>query len=86
MRRKIMQFAAILLICLIITPAGALAAGSSGTEMVRVGLFFGNTALVGSNLQNNTGYGAGYRFGYYDSDLDFVEVARTGRRTRRLPF
>lgn len=84
MRRKIMQFAAILLICLIITPAGALAAGSSGTEMVRVGLFFGNTALVGSNLQNNTGYGAGYRFGYYDSDLDFVEVARTGEKNTEI--
>ena len=45
--------------------------------MVRVGLAYGSGALVNANLENNTGYGSGYRMGYFDDDLDFVELART---------
>ena len=45
--------------------------------MVRVGLAYGSGALVNANLENNTGYGSGYRMGYFDDDLDFVELAWT---------
>ena len=27
--------------------------------------------------RNNTGYGTGFRFGYYDGNMDFVELGRT---------
>ena len=70
-----MQFAAVLLAVVLALPT-VLAAGSS-SEMVRVGLAYGSGALVNANLENNTGYGSGYRMGYFDDDLDFVELART---------
>ena len=70
-----MQFAAVLLAVVLSLPT-VLAAGSGG-EMVRVGLAYGSGALVNANLENNTGYGSGYRMGYFDDDLDFVELART---------
>ena len=70
-----MQFAAVLLAVVLALPT-ALAAGSGG-EMVRVGLAYGSGALVNANLENNTGYGSGYRMGYFDDDLDFVGLAWT---------
>ena len=70
-----MQFAAVLLAVVLALPT-ALAAGSGG-EMVRGGLAYGSGALVNANLENNTGYGSGYRMGYFDDDLDFVELAWT---------
>lgn len=70
-----MQFAAVLLAVVLALPT-VLAAGSGG-EMVRVGLAYGSGALVNANLENNTGYGSGYRMGYFDDDLDFVELALT---------
>lgn len=38
---------------------------------VKVGLFYGGSALSASNLENVSGYGSGYRFGYYNSDRKF---------------
>ena len=70
-----MQFAAVLLAVVLALPT-VLAAGSGG-EMVRVGLAYGSGTLVNANLENNTGYGSGYRMGYFDDDLDFVELAWT---------
>ena len=70
-----MQFAAVLLAVVLALPT-VLAAGS-GSEMVRVGLAYGSGALVNANLENNTGYGSGYRMGYFDDDLDFVGLAWT---------
>ena len=70
-----MQFAAVLLAVVLSLPT-VLAAGNGG-EMVRVGLAYGSGALVNANLENNTGYGSGYRMGYFDDDLDFVELAWT---------
>ena len=72
-----MQFAAVLLAVVLSLPT-VLAAGSGG-EMVRVGLAYGSGALVNANLENNTGYGSGYRMGYFDDDLDFVELAWTDK-------
>ena len=45
--------------------------------MVRIGLNYGSSTLTAANLQNNTGYGEGYRFGYYDEDLEFIEIGYT---------
>lgn len=59
--------------------------GRRGEEMVRVGLAYGSGALVGANLENNTGYGSGYRFGYFDEDLRFEELGRPTRKRPRSP-
>lgn len=43
--------------------------------VVRVGLFYGSTALESANLQNAVG--AGYLFGWFDSDDAFHAIAET---------
>lgn len=52
------------------------AAAASEKEMVRVGLFYGSSALATANLENSTG--SGYRFGYYDRADSFVDLGSTG--------
>ena len=77
-----MQFAALFLAFSILVPGAA--ASERGVDVVRVGLAFGSSALVGANLENNTGYGAGYRFGYYDEDLEFEELGYTDEDVTRI--
>ena len=76
------RLAAVFLAAALVTPA----AQAAGTEAdpIQVGLAYGSGALVNANLENNTGYGAGYRLGYFDRDLDFVELGRTGSKETRI--
>ena len=78
MRKKLLQIAAAALCLALCVPSGH--AARQQESMVRVGLAHGSGALAAANLENNTGYGAGYRFGYFDEDLGFVELAESGRR------
>ena len=75
MRRFFLRCAAAALAAALTLPP-ALAA-ERDSEMVRVGLAYGSGALVNANLENNTGCGSGYRMGYFDDGLDFVELAWT---------
>ena len=83
MRKRFMQLAAVLLAMTLCVPTvWAARTNGSGDVKIRVGLASSSShndtgELACAHLQNNTGYGAGYRFGYYDSDLDFVELGRT---------
>ena len=83
MHKRFMQLAAaVLTVCLTIPAAGAVTTNRNGEAMIRVGLASASPhvptgELEAAHLQNE--YGAGYRFGYYDSNLNFVELARTGR-------
>lgn len=79
MRKKLLKFLALSLAFVLCVPTAG--AARRGEEMVRVGLAYGSGALVGANLENNTGYGSGYRFGYFDEDLRFEEL-RGDRRER----
>ena len=89
MGKRFMQLAAVLLaLSLAVPPAGAAAVNSNGDIMIRVGLASSNThvavgELEAAHLENNNsqGYGFGYRSGYYDGSLNFVELARTGSDT-----
>ena len=74
MRKKLLKFLALSLAFVLCVPTAG--AARRGEEMVRVGLAYGSGALVGANLENNTGYGSGYRFGYFDEDLRFEELCR----------
>ena len=44
-------------------------------NMVRVGLYWGNSALEAANLQNAVG--SGFQFGYFDDNRHFVPVGST---------
>lgn len=71
MRKKFVQFAALLLaFCLIpLTPARAV----EEDPIIRVGLYYGSSALDGANLANSVG--SGFQFGYYDSSNQFFPLA-----------
>ena len=58
MRKKLLKFLALSLAFVLCVPTAG--AARRGEEMVRVGLAYGSGALVGANLENNTGYGSGY--------------------------
>ena len=83
MKKRFMQLAAaVLAVCLTVPSAGAVTTNQNGDAMIRVGLASTSPhvptgELEAAHLQNE--YGSGYRFGYYDSGLNFVELARTGR-------
>lgn len=82
MSKKLMQFVALLLaICLMMPSVWA---ATPITKPIRVGLAYGSGALATANLENNTGAGAGYRFGYYDTNLQFHELGRTDEATTKL--
>ncbi len=88
-KRLIRLAAAALAVCLMIPGAGAVTTNQYGDVVIRVGLASSNAhvptgELEAANLENNTGYGSGYRFGYYDSGLNFVELARTGASTTQV--
>ncbi len=61
--------------CIVITVSPALAEDYSN-RIIRVGLFFGSTALPGANLQNSTG--SGYRLGYFDASGTFIKLGFVG--------
>ena len=76
MGKKFVQIAAFLLALYLLPVLPARAAGEE--EIIRVGLCYSSSAMEGSNLLNSTG--SGYRFGYYDQDNQFVELASTGEQ------
>ena len=92
MRNKMRQIAAALLAAaLCLGCAGAAGTGGQARASdpyadlkLRVGLAYdGNStgSLVAANLENASGHGSGYRFGYYDDDLEFVELGHTDETT-----
>ncbi len=86
MKKRLTAMAALVLaaaVCLASVPVARAATDSAGRTMVRVGLnstsrATSGSALVDARFQNGEGTGAGYRFGWYDSGLNFIELARTG--------
>jgi len=83
MKKTLVRFAAAALSLALLLPCvSAYKEDRDSAITIRVGLASSSShnslgELVGANLWNNAGYGAGYRFGYYDDELDFVELART---------
>ncbi len=85
MKKRFMQLAAVFLAMTLSVPNVLAGRTNGGGDVVmRVGLASSSShvatgELACAHLQNNTGYGSGFRFGYYDEDLNFVELGRTGR-------
>lgn len=78
MRKILQRVTAIALAVGLCLPA-VLTANSAGTreQMLQVGLAYKSNALAAANLENNDGYGSGYRFGYFNDELEFVELGHT---------
>lgn len=89
MKKKLLHLAAGLLALTLCVPCVGPARAAGDGTMIRVGLASssGHNALgelASAHLENRDGHGAGYRFGYYDRDLSFVELGRTGDRVTRV--
>ena len=86
MKKKFTKLAAVLISALLLlsllpgfSTSASAASYTPSFQTVMVGLFYGSSALSAVNLENATGYGSGYRFGYYDSQRDFQSLgAATG--------
>lgn len=69
------RFTAMLIICaLLIAFIPSLSANAAGDEdrIVRIGLYYGSSALSEAKLQNVTGYGEGYILGMISEDDSFI--------------
>ena len=68
----------VLLALALAVPQLAPAASAAGADpTVRVGLFYGSSALDSANLLNSTG--SGYRLGCFDEGLNFVSLGSTAQ-------
>ena len=72
MGKRLIRFVSALLVAALCTGLGSLAAEPDTKDILRVGLFYGSSALPGANLENSVG--SGYRFGWYDDDLTFHQL------------
>lgn len=79
MRKKFVQIA-VLCLALALLPIGSVthvSAAARGNQLIRVGLHYGTGTLEGVNLENYVG--SGFRFGYFNSANQFVELGSTGQ-------
>ena len=72
MGKLLIRLVSALLVAALCTGLGSLAAEPDTKDILRVGLFYGSSALPGANLENSVG--SGYRFGWYDDDLTFHQL------------
>jgi len=89
MRTKLLKLAAAAVALALCVPAAGPARAAGDGTMIRVGLASSSThnalgELASAHLENASGHGAGYRFGYYDEDLSFVEVGRTDDQVTKV--
>ena len=55
---------------------------SPSVDNVVIGLYYGSNALAGANLENVSGSGSGYTFGYIDSRRNFVSIGASTSLTK----
>lgn len=83
MKQKSTRFLTVVLIftMLLMAPAQAAAVKETPDEnaLVRVGLYYGSSVAPSFNLQNVTDKGTGYRLGYFDDALQFVQLGYTDK-------
>ena len=81
MKKKLTKLTAVLLsavMMLLLLPGLSITSSAvsytPSFQTVKVGLFYGSSALPSANLENASGYGSGYRFGYYNDYRDFQSI------------
>ena len=52
------------------------------TTTVKIGLYYGGSALPSANLQNVTGFGSGYQFGLLDDKRQFIPLGISTAETK----
>ena len=57
MGKRLIRFVSALLVAALCTGLGSLAAEPDTKDILRVGLFYGSSALPGANLENSVGSG-----------------------------
>ena len=67
-----------------IIPAPAKAVYTAPTDIVRVGLYNDTQTYASANLQNVSGTGYGYEFGYYDSNRQFISLGASDTSTDKI--
>ena len=75
--KKILVFFVVFTTCFVFAKAAP-----EANPTVRVGLYYNNSALPTANLQNVTGFGYGYRFGFFDSNHTFIQQFSTDATNR----
>ncbi|MDR3278281.1 MAG: SpoIID/LytB domain-containing protein, partial [Oscillospiraceae bacterium] len=69
---------ALLIATLLTVPFQPAARGfAPSVTTLKIGLYYGGAALSAANLQNVTGFGEGYEFGYFDANRAFVPLGAT---------
>ncbi len=71
---KLLVLSLILSVCFGLAPA----AQAAVSKTMRIGLLYGSDAIPAAKLTNTEG--TGFRFGYYDSALNFVSLGWTGEQ------
>ena len=75
--KRTLSIAAIVITAAILASLAAPVAGASYTPpypTLRIALYFGSTALPSGNLQNVSGFGSGFEFGYFNDNREFVPI------------
>ena len=76
MKKLWMKLASTALAAALLLPLGSLSARAAVSDrMLRVGLYYGSTALPSANLLNSVG--SGYRLGYFDDSGNFTSLMTT---------
>jgi len=76
-KRRIVQIATAFLLAALLLPNVPSQAAVEVNPTIRIGLFFGSSALPGANLLNDVG--TGYQFGYFDANKNFIQLGSTSQ-------
>ena len=72
--RRIVSLVFAVAVLVSLWPPASATGYSPSTTTLRIGLYFNTTELPSANLQNVSGVGSGFDFGYYDADRNFVAI------------
>jgi len=83
-RKSLKVFAIAMTVCVlgaITAPVSSATTYTPPVSTLRIGLYFGPTALPSANLLNVTGSGSGFEYGYFDENRNFIPIGVTTDET-----
>jgi len=83
-KKRVRYITFVISICIFgtLTAPVSSAAYSPRYQTLKIGLFYNTSALPSANLQNASGLGNGYEFGYFNSNRDFVPIGASTNENR----
>ena len=76
-KKTVQVVTSFILALFLVIPAFAYTNPDIDDTLLRVGMYYGSSALAAANLENVSSHGSGYQFGYFDNNLTFVGLAFT---------